>query len=208
MNIPVIDLADQHAATLIAQACENTGFLVVTNHGVDQVLIDAASAAATRFFDLSTADKMAVAMPYPGYPYGYAPMRGERLAASQGDVTPPDLKETFSMGPIERPAHRPADAAEAFVYEPTPWPPALPELQPVLEAYFSAMADLVARIMTLFAAALHLPSDFFDPRIDRHTSALRLLNYPALGEATRARATARRRPHRLRHRDRPARRGA
>ncbi len=44
------------------------------------------------------------------------------------------------------------------------------------------MADLVARIMRLFADALQLPSDFFDEHIDRHTSALRLLNYPALLE--------------------------
>ena len=35
----------------------------------------------------------------------------------------------------------------------------------------------------MFADALQLPRDFFDSRIDRHTSALRLLNYPALLEA-------------------------
>ena len=182
MTIPVIDLGDERAATLIARACQDTGFLVVTNHRVDQAVIDAAWSTTTRFFDLPSADKMSVAMPYPGYPYGYAPMRGERLAASLGDETPPDLKETFSMGPIERPARRLADAAEAFVYEPTPWPAALPELRPALEAYYSAMSDLVARIMTLFAEALRLPSTFFDSRIDRHTSALRVLNYPALVE--------------------------
>lgn len=182
MTIPVIDLGDPQAATLIARACEETGFLVVTNHGVDRRSIDAAWSAATQFFDLPVADKLSVAMPYPGYPYGYAPMRGERLAASLGDDTPPDLKETFSMGPIERPPHRAADAAEAFVYEPTPWPAALPELKPALEDYYRAMSDLVARIMTLFADALRLPSTFFDSRIDRHTSALRVLNYPGLAE--------------------------
>jgi isopenicillin N synthase-like dioxygenase len=182
MTIPVIDLGDQHAATLIARACQDTGFLVVTNHGADELLIDVAWAAATRFFDLPVADKIAAAMLYPGYPYGYAPMQGERLAASLGDDTPPDLKETFSMGPIEKPAQPPADPAEAFVYEPTPWPAALPEFRPALEAYYFAMSDLVARIMTLFADALELPSIFFDSRIDRHTSALRVLNYPALSE--------------------------
>ena len=182
MTVPVIDLADQHAVTLIARACESIGFLVVTNHGVDEVVIKTAWDAATRFFDLPTADKMAVAMPFPGYPYGYTPMQGERLAASLGDETPPDLKETFSMGPIEIPARRAADPAEAFVYKPTPWPPALPSLQPALEAYYSAMSHLVARIMTLFADALLLPSNFFETRIDRHTSALRVLNYPALTE--------------------------
>ena len=47
-----------------------------------------------------------------------------------------------------------------------------------------AMSQLVARIMTLFAAALELPGDFFDSRIDRHTSALRLLNYPSRARTT------------------------
>ena len=183
MTIPVIDLGDEHASALIACACQDIGFLVVTNHGVDSAVIDEAWDTATRFFDLPVADKMAVAMPYPGYPYGYAPMQGERLAASLGDETPPDLKETFSMGPIERPSHPLDDPAEAFVYEATPWPAALPDFQPALEAYYGAMSRLVARIMTLFAAALDLPSNFFDSRIDRHTSALRLLNYPAVIEA-------------------------
>jgi isopenicillin N synthase-like dioxygenase len=183
--IPVIDLQAIDAATRIAQACERTGFLVIVNHGVDQQVIDTAWSTATRFFDLAHADKMAAAMPYPGYPYGYAPMQGERLAASLGADTPPDLKETFSMGPIDAPATPPASPAEAFVYEATPWPPALPEFRPAMEVYFTAMADLVARLMALFAVALDLPSDFFDPRIDRHTSALRVLNYPALTEAAK-----------------------
>ena len=185
-SIPVIDLGAQaDVVARISRACEHTGFLVVTNHGVDQQVIDTAWTAATRFFDLAPADKMAVAMPYPGYPYGYAPLQGERLAASLGTDTPPDLKETFSMGPIDLPVVRPGEAAEAFVYEPTPWPPALAEFRPAMEAYYTAMARFVARLMSLFAQALDLPSNFFDSRIDRHTSALRVLNYPALSEPAR-----------------------
>jgi isopenicillin N synthase-like dioxygenase len=181
-TIHVIDLMDSNDASLVDAACRQTGFLVVTNHGVDRAVIDNAWTATTEFFDLPIEDKMAVAMPYAGYPYGYAPVQGERLAASLGDDTPPDLKETFSMGPIDRPAFAPTDPAEAFVYEATPWPSALPELQPALEAYYDAMADLVVRIMALCAEALELPRAYFDSRIDRHTSALRLLNYPALLE--------------------------
>lgn len=181
----MVDLDDAQAVPRLAAACERSGFLVVTNHGVDPQVIDAAWSAATRFFDLPVPDKMAVAMPYTGYPYGYAPFQAERLAASLGAETPPDLKETFSMGPIDAPRRPPATAAEAFAYEPTPWPPAEPRMRPALEAYYTAMAGFVARLMTLFAEALHLPSDFFDSRIDRHTSALRLLDYPAL--TTRAR---------------------
>ena len=185
--VPVIDLHVNDAAARIARACEQSGFLVITNHDVDPAVTKAAWTAARKFFDLPLADKMAVAMPYPGYPYGYAPLQGERLAASLGTETPPDLKETFSMGPISRPVEVAGDAqfadpAEAFVYEPTPWPATLVEFRPAMEAYYIAQAELVARIMTLFAEALDLPRDFFDARIDRHTSALRALNYPSLTE--------------------------
>ena len=64
----MIDLRDQQAAAQISRACEDIGFLVVTNHGVEQDLIDGAWAEAKRFFDLPLDDKTAVAMPYPGYP--------------------------------------------------------------------------------------------------------------------------------------------
>lgn len=179
----MIDLGASDAVTRIADACEKIGFLVITGHQVDTRVIDRAWEAARRFFDLPLDDKMTVAMPYPGYPYGYAPFRGERLAASLGAQTPPDLKETFSMGPIERPPGREiTDPAEAFAYEQTPWPATLPEFRPAMEAYYDALAALVERIMRVFASALRLPGHFFDARIDRHTSALRVLNYPALTE--------------------------
>ncbi|HEY7625856.1 MAG TPA: 2-oxoglutarate and iron-dependent oxygenase domain-containing protein [Ilumatobacteraceae bacterium] len=181
--VPVIDLHDHDAATRIAAACERSGFLVITNHDVDDDVVGRAWEVATKFFDLPLEHKMSVAMPYPGYPYGYAPLQGERLAASLGAETPPDLKETFSMGPPSSPFERGeacADPAEAFVYEPTPWPAALPEFQTAMQAYYSAQAELVSRIMRLFAVALDLSDDFFETRIDRHTSALRVLNYPAL----------------------------
>jgi isopenicillin N synthase-like dioxygenase len=181
--VPVIDLGASDAVARIADACERIGFLVITGHGADAGVIERAWTAARRFFDLPLDDKMSVAMPYPGYPYGYAPFRGERLAASLGAETPPDLKETFSMGPVAVPPGREiTDPAEAFAYERTPWPAALPEFRPAMEQYYGSLAALVQRIMRLFAAALRLPDEFFDSRIDRHTSALRVLNYPALTE--------------------------
>jgi isopenicillin N synthase-like dioxygenase len=65
LAIPVIDLGSARAATRIADACEQTGFLVVTNHGVEQAVIDSAWAATTRFFDLAIAAKMSVANASP-----------------------------------------------------------------------------------------------------------------------------------------------
>ncbi len=80
---------------------------------------------------------MAVAIP-PGDAYGYGPFQVEHLAASLGDDTPPDLKETFSIGPswelcqAQLPTLEMADPAAAFVFSPSLWPPALPGLESAL----------------------------------------------------------------------------
>ena len=42
------------------------------------------------------------------------------------------------------------------------------------------MADLAHRLLTLMATGLDLPPAYFDPLVDRHTSAQRALRYPAL----------------------------
>jgi isopenicillin N synthase-like dioxygenase len=47
------------------------------------------------------------------------------------------------------------------------------------------MEDLAARIMRVFAVALKLPADFFNPFISAPVSALRALNYPTLSTPTK-----------------------
>ncbi|MBZ9937110.1 isopenicillin N synthase family oxygenase [Mesorhizobium sp. BR1-1-16] len=186
--IPLIDLADpsgKHAvAAAIGQTCADTGFFLVTGHGADSEAIERGWNAARAFFDRPLADKLAAAMPYPGYPYGYSPVKGETLAASLGDVRPADLKETFSLGPsaFRRLDHKPADDAEAFVFSANPWPFEGDEFRRAAMGYYQAMSALAGRIMRLFALALDLPETYFDRFIDQEASALRLLNYPEVDE--------------------------
>jgi isopenicillin N synthase-like dioxygenase len=141
----------------------------------------AAWQAATEFFRLPLDDKLSVAIP-PGDAYGYGPFQVERLAASLGEDTPPDLKETFSIGPgPQRCAESvTSDAAAAFVFSPSQWPAALPAMEAALRTYYDAMAVLVDRVMSLMALGLGLRPDYFARFIDRHTSALRSLHYPDL----------------------------
>ena len=83
--VPVIDLSEGDASEMIADAAERVGFFSVIEHGVDAgTLIATRGTPPGAFFDLPLAEKMRVAMPRPGYPYGYSPIAGETLAASLG----------------------------------------------------------------------------------------------------------------------------
>ena len=192
MSVPVVDLsglreggapADDVGAA-IDDACRSVGFFSVTGHGVDHDVIEHAHRAALAFFDLPVEARLGAAKPSPTAPYGYVPFSAEALSRSIGGAGPPDLKETYNVGPVgapPQPLSKMTDPDERDVWAPTVWPPAMPELRPSLEAYYAAMADLAATIMGGFAIALHLGRGWFDPFIDEHGSALRLAHYPPLG---------------------------
>ncbi len=181
-TVPTIDLGSPTAAAQFAAAAESIGFLSVVGHGVDSALIDAQWQAARRFFDADAQIKNRVVMPQPGYPYGYAPYAYERLSASTGQVSLPDLKETYTIGPVDPPTHAFVDPDEASAWSANLWPD-VDGFRTVGEAYYRALADLSARILSLMAESLGLPSDYFVPMIDRHASALRMINYPELETA-------------------------
>ena len=185
--VPVIDLGGRAptVASEIDRACGELGFFQIVGHGVDPEVEAGAWQAAAEFFRLPLAAKVAVAIP-PGDAYGYGPFQVERLAASLGTTTPPDLKETFSIGPprewclAQLAAHVSADPAAAFVFSESLWPPALPGMEATMRAYYDALAGLVETVMSLMALGLGLAPSYFGPFIDHHTSALRSLHYPDL----------------------------
>jgi isopenicillin N synthase-like dioxygenase len=175
----VVDLsADRNAvARQIDTACTEIGFFQIVGHGLDAGVESAAWQAAHDLFALPDDRKLAVAIP-PGDAYGYGPYGVERLAASLGAHTPPDLKETFSIGPFEAAPAGLGDPAAAFVYSPNRWPAGLPGIDAVFRAYYDELAALVERVMAAMAVGLDLDDAWFVPFIDRHTSALRVLHYP------------------------------
>ena len=189
--MPVVDISDANAPGAIDEACERAGFLTIVGHGVADAVVKDAWSNARAFFDLPLADRMQVAMPRPGYPYGYSPIAGETLTRSVGQLAAPDLKESFAIGPVDRPTHAITDPDESFAWSENLWPAALPTLQHAWEIYFRAMSDLAARLLGLMATGLGLPATHFDPMIDRHTSAMRALNYPALDGGAQDRGNGR-----------------
>jgi isopenicillin N synthase-like dioxygenase len=194
VSVPVIDLGrfrsgaalDRDAcARDVGEACREFGFLVLVGHGLSSRVTSEAWEVGVEFFRLPIDERMSVAMPTPGYPYGYSPFAGERLAGSLGVATPPDLKETFSIGPVDpppRPIEAMDDPDERAVYAANLWPASLSAMRPAWERFYRANGVLAAELMRLFAAALGLSEAYFDRSVDHHGSAMRMAHYPALRE--------------------------
>jgi len=184
--VPIIDIspAAEGAGGLaevgraVDGACRAIGFFVIVGHGVPQPTIDAVWSAAREFFDLPLEVKRQSPAPSEDYAYGYSPIQGEMLARSLGDTTPPDLKETLNMGPLDLPAVIPPGGG-AILAEPR-WPDEPASLRPAWEAYFRTMADLAGRLLSIMAVGLDLPADYFEELLDHHSSAMRAINYPEL----------------------------
>jgi len=168
----------------VDEVCRRTGFLAVSGHGVPQEVIAHAWQAGRDFFDLRREEKLRVKMLYEGYPYGYSPLQAEALAQSLGDETPPDLKESFNIGPLELDARahsvRAGDAVPdaAFRYAANLWPNRPVGFREAAADYYRALSRLAKQIMTIFTLALDLPENYFDPFVNDPISALRMLNYP------------------------------
>jgi isopenicillin N synthase-like dioxygenase len=186
-EFPVMDLSDFQAASPSAkrdagkqvdEICRRTGFLAVAGHGIsDQVIADVWN-TSRMFFDLPTDRKLEVKMPYVGYPYGYSPLQAEALAKSLGEQTPPDIKESFSIGPLEQSQHTGNEPDADFRFAVNLWPAEPANFREAWSRYYRAMGVLAARIMRVFAVALDLPEEFFDSVTDDPISAMRALNYP------------------------------
>ena len=185
-RIPIIDIAPflagdsgakHRVAAEVARACESIGFLMVGGHGVGHGLIDDTLAAAWAFFDLPQAEKRKWISASGDGRRGYLPVGGNTLAHTLGRESPPDLIEAFTFGRFDLPLEPYYTDHEDSWFEPNIWPERPPGLRDQLCAYYRAMERLAGDLMRVFAAALELPEGFFDDKIDRHITAMRLNHY-------------------------------
>ncbi len=193
-TIPLIDIApfltggacERHAvAQAVDAACSDMGFLLVTGHGIPAALVDDMRRVSTAFFERPLEEKLRYRMPPDRY-RGFIAFGNEALAYSLDEETPPDLKESFSIGPVDAPDdayHRAATPANFFA--PNMWPEGLPEFRATWTAYYRRMEALAATLMRIFALGLGMDERFFDDKIDRHITNFSVLHYPPQHEAPR-----------------------
>ncbi len=191
-QIPVIDLADARSADraarlrlgqLIDRTCTDIGFFTITGHGVPAETIMGLNRKAHEFFALPMAEKQEVMPADIKSPRGYKPVGYEALGHGNANMTPPDLKEYYHLGRESWPNEPYFTSAEGQRYFiANVWPRRPAGFAEAAARYYSAMERLVGDLMRVTALGLGLDEHFFDDKIDKHITAMRLNFYPEVKE--------------------------
>ena len=191
-SVPVIDLTPsftrgnagrQAVAEAIRKACEEIGFFTIVGHGVPETTIEDLKSAARAFFALPRDEKQKIPTPVERNSRGYSHVGSRALAFSTGKTTPPDLQESFAMGPIDAaPADLHDSDLERYFFMPNKWPAEPSNFAAAFQTYYRAMEQLALHVVQLFARALGLDDHYFDDKLNHHTSTMRTIYYPPQAE--------------------------
>lgn len=195
-SVPVVDIApflnggaaEKHAvARAVARVCGETGFLIVSGHGIAEPVLDAAFTTSRAFFDRDQRDKDRWHPRGPARQRGYHALATRGLANTLDKSVPPDLRETVFLGPIDDHRAYYASLPEATTaYAENIYPDAPADFSPALTALYRAYERLSSDLLRIFATALDLPEDAFAAKMDRHFSILSSHHYPPLSEPPEA----------------------
>jgi isopenicillin N synthase-like dioxygenase len=191
-QIPVIDLTDarsgDRAARLrlgqqIDRTCTDIGFFTITGHGVAADVIQGLNRTAHEFFALPMEEKQEVMPADIKSPRGYKPVGYEALGHGNANMTPPDLKEYYHLGRESWPDEPYFTSAEGQRYFiPNVWPRRPAGFAQAADRYYREMERLVGDLMRVVALGLGIDEHFFDDKIEKHITAMRLNFYPEVKE--------------------------
>jgi len=173
--------ARRAVAQQVAEVCRRTGFLIISGHRFPPELMARATRELFAFFDLAAETKNRWHPTGASKQRGYHGFATRGLANTLGQKTPPDLRETVFLGPVDD--HRAWFAAmpeAATSYAPNLIPTEPAGIDTTLTEVYRAYERLAEDMMRVFGAALELPDGFFDGTLDRHFSILSCHHYPVL----------------------------
>ncbi|KAA0083342.1 isopenicillin N synthase family oxygenase [Mycolicibacterium sp. P9-64] len=180
-TIVTVDLSRWHAggaeadavAEEVDEGLQRAGFILVTGHGVDPELAAAVRAASRDFFAEPDAVKQRYSVPVGGH--GWIGPGAEANAYAEGTETPPDLKESYSLGAETATGDPDVDR---IWFAPNVWPAEVPALQKLVAEYTAAMRKVSDDLLALFAHALGLPENPWVALADRPTWTMNINHYP------------------------------
>jgi isopenicillin N synthase-like dioxygenase len=166
------DDADAVAAD-VDEGLQRAGFILVTGHGVDPGLAAAVRAASRAFFAQPDAVKQSYSVPVGGH--GWIGPGAEANGYAEGTETPPDLKESYSLG--AETATGDADVDRIW-FAPNVWPAEVPTLQALVETYTAEMRRVSDELLALFSHALRLPGNPWASLAATPTWTMNINHYP------------------------------
>ena len=145
------------------------GFAVVSDHGLDQQVIDSALACTKAFFALPDEVKRKYHIAGQGGARGYTPFGIETAK----DATQSDLKEFWHVGRELPPGH----PLRKFMAD-NIWPEEVGPFREKLLALYDALDAMGGKLLRAIARNLGIEDGYFEPTVKDGNSVLRLLHYP------------------------------
>lgn len=191
-DIPLIDIsawrsgdAGQRAALAhrLDRAMQDSGFFLVSGHGIDPQLLADIRAEARRFFTLPAAAKERYRTPVSGRGWIAKGAEANAFYGETADPTKADLKETLTFG---RDFATGDPQVDADWFRPNVWPTETPQLRELCDRWTDAARDLYDDLVQMLAVALGLPVDYFLVRVQKSPHTFNINRYPAVDEIGRA----------------------
>jgi len=170
-QVPVVDIGElrtnsanaaaRSAGDQIAEACRSWGFFQVTNHGIEEELIEGACRQTRDFFALPIETKLS-ALRTRDNPWGFY---HNELTKNQRDK-----KQVFDFTRSGR---------DPIYSSKNRWPIEPQGFKSTMRQYFEACEQLSLQLLEAFCIGLDLPAKFMHPDFaGNHTGFLRLNYYP------------------------------
>ncbi|MCA0043246.1 isopenicillin N synthase family dioxygenase [Celeribacter litoreus] len=158
----------------LGHACRDTGFFLISGHGISEDLIADVFAKGDEFFALPVAEKSKIDIRNNPHNRGWACQGSEALDETSGLM---DRKEAFNVG-----FDLPADDPRVLAGEPFRGVNIWPEVdgfRDTMLAYYNAILALSVDLHEAFEMDLELPKGYFAPHFTEPMATLRVLSYPA-----------------------------
>jgi isopenicillin N synthase-like dioxygenase len=158
----------QEFIDLLFKGLKDYGFIVLTEHLVEQKKVDEAYKHLETFFNLPLDTKMSYTG-VKGGQRGYTPFKTEHAKDNKN----PDLKEFWHVG-----RELPANHRYSSVYPQNIWPKEIPEFKNTMEVLYAAMDQTSQILLEAIGAGLDLPKTFFKDFSAEGNSIVRAIKYP------------------------------
>ena len=146
------------------EGLKDYGFIVLTGHPISTELLDKSYELSKKLFSLDVNTKKNYSMPENGHQRGYTPFGTEH--AKNNKVA--DLKEFWHIG------REGMGELENF------WPSEVKEFKNTFLELYALLDQVGLALLEALTLQLDLPIDYFNTRVSRGNSILRLLHYPPI----------------------------